>query len=252
MITKEIFEGIQVPYPKILTFYLLSKTHKNLTHPPGRPIVSGVGSKTERASKFVNEYLHPHVITLPSYIKDTSGLLCKLDGLTVPPGCFLVAIDIEALYSSIPHNHGIEVISRFLGERGPKSQSLNNFVLQLLSYILGKNVFSFDKSHFLQVQGVAMGMCCAPSYANLYLGGWERDRFSSEESVDLLANVLCWFHYIDDILMLWAGTAEMLDQFMNMLSTNGYNLKFTMQSSTITIAYLDITINIGTDGTINT
>lgn len=28
---------------------------------------------------------------------------------------------------------------------------------------------------YLQIQGIAMGTCCAPSYANLYLGGWERD-----------------------------------------------------------------------------
>lgn len=104
-------------------------------------------------------------------VKDTSDLLRKLDGLCVPPGCFLVAIDIEALYSSIPHDHGMEVISRFLKERGPTFSGLNAFVLQLLSHILTKNVFSFDGSHFLQVQGVAMSTCCAPSYANLYLGG---------------------------------------------------------------------------------
>lgn len=84
------------PTPRPPTFYSLPKTHKSLTHPPGRLIVSGVGSKTERASKFVDEYLHPHVITLPSYIKDTSDLLWNLDGLTVPLGCSLVAIDIEA------------------------------------------------------------------------------------------------------------------------------------------------------------
>lgn len=97
-----------------------------------------------------------------------------------------------------------------------------------------------------------MGTRCAPSFVNLYLGGREHDLFSNEDFVDLLSNILHWFRYIDDILMLWVGTVETLDQFMRMLSTNMYNLKFTMQSRTKTIAYLDVTINIGTDGTINT
>lgn len=67
-------------------------------------------SKTERASRFVDEYLRPHVVALPSYIKDTSDLLKNLDGLHVPQGCLLVAIDIEALYSSsIWHGANIKI-----------------------------------------------------------------------------------------------------------------------------------------------
>lgn len=66
---------------------------------------------------------------------------------------------------------------------------------------------------------------------------------------EYLSNVLRWFCYI---LMLWEGTIETLDQFMKMLSNNSYNLKFTMQSSMTTIAYLHVTINIGIDGTIST
>lgn len=120
LIINKIFEGIQVPHPKTQTFYALPKTHKNLCNPPGQPIVSGVGSITERASKLVDEYLRPHVVTLPSYIKDTTDLLKNLDSLIVPTDCLLVAIDIEALYSSIPHNLGVETISKFLDECGPK------------------------------------------------------------------------------------------------------------------------------------
>lgn len=48
------------------------------------------------------------------------------------------------------------------------------------------------------------------------------------------------------------GPVEALDQFMEMLSRNSYNLKFTMQSSMKSIAYLDITISIDTNSVINT
>lgn len=154
--------------------------------PLGRPIVSGVGSMTERASKLVDECLRPHVTTLPSYIKYTADLLKNLDGLNVPAGCLLVAIDIKALYSSIPHNQGIETVSRFLGERGPKFSGMNQFILQLLSHFLNN------------------GHPCAPSYANLYLRGG-RHLFPNEDHADLLSNIIQWHRYIDDILMLWSG-----------------------------------------------
>lgn len=88
-----------------------------------------------------------------------------------------MALDVESLYNAIPHDKGIEVIQHHLDERGPSFAKYNIFVLELLDYILKHNVFQFDSSHYPQVQGVAMGTKCAPSYANLYLGGGKRSFF---------------------------------------------------------------------------
>lgn len=104
------------------TFYALPKVHKNLSCPPGRPIISGCGSLTGKASQLVDEYLYPHVKGLFSYVKDTIKLLKITDGLVLPPGCWLVAIDNEALHNSIPHARGVEVIREFLAERDIDSQ----------------------------------------------------------------------------------------------------------------------------------
>lgn len=54
IIIKDTYEGIQVPHPRIPTFYALPKMHKNITNPPGRPIISGIGSQIECASKLVD------------------------------------------------------------------------------------------------------------------------------------------------------------------------------------------------------
>ena len=62
-------------------FYMLPKIHKNRTHPPGRPIVSGNGCPTERISQFIVHILQPKVKNIRSYIKDTSDFLYMLNGL---------------------------------------------------------------------------------------------------------------------------------------------------------------------------
>lgn len=167
------------------TFYTLPKTHKNLSQPPGRPIVSDIGSLTDNASKFVDSFLLPHVSGLPSYIRDTSDLLRHIEGIQIPRDALLVAIDVESLYSSIPHEKGIATARSFLMEQEDTSWPLNEFILQLLTFILTQNFFIFEDQHYLPIQGVAMGTSCAPSYANLFLGAWKRYIFSDDQIFNL-------------------------------------------------------------------
>ena len=66
-------------------FYILPKMHKPGN--PGRPIVSSCGSPTEGISRFIDFHLSPLVRKIPSYIKDTTDFLKKLEGLgSLPSG----------------------------------------------------------------------------------------------------------------------------------------------------------------------
>lgn len=136
---------------------MLPKTHKNLLRPLGRPIVSGIGSLTDNASKFVDNVLMPHVLSLPSYIHDTTDLLKHIKGIQVPLDSLFMAIDVEALYSNIPHEQGVLMAKSFLMKQDCTTWPLNEFILHLLSFILTRNYFVFEDLHFLQIQGVAMG-----------------------------------------------------------------------------------------------
>ena len=90
--------------PRTARFYLLPKIHK--AGNPGRPIVSGNGSPTERISEFVDSYLNPLVSHIPSYIQDTTDFLRKLEGIKhqIPNSAFLVTLDVSSLYTDIPHD----------------------------------------------------------------------------------------------------------------------------------------------------
>lgn len=133
------------------------------------------------ASQLVVDFLRPHVEGLASYLQDTSDLLRTLDGLALPGEAWLVALDIEALYNSIPHELGVGVVEGFISQNNEGPTAYNKFILDLLRFILNNNIFVFGLSHYLQIQGVAMETKCAPSYANLFLRGWERDLLFIED-----------------------------------------------------------------------
>ncbi|XP_077330261.1 uncharacterized protein LOC143964418 [Lithobates pipiens] len=250
LISKKTWEYLNVADPKTPTLYAIPKIHKHALDPPGRPIVSGNGCLTEPASALIGDFLRPFVEGLTSYLQDTRDLLKVLDGMCISENSWLVTLDVEALYNSIPHDLGIGVVEGFLSEAGEAKTNYNQFILKLLSFTLNNNIFIFGRSHYLQVQGVAMGKKCAPSYANLYLGGWERHIFHCEDLFKFFCLIPVWRRYIDDIFFIWTGIEAELFTFMELLKINTYNLKFTMEKSRSSLTFLDIQIYVNPKGEI--
>lgn len=90
--------------------YILPKLHKPKTQQgnyPGRPVVAGIGSMLEPLSNFVDAFIKTHVQALPSYVKDSIDFINKISPITgLKEDCILVTLDVESLYTSIPHAGG--------------------------------------------------------------------------------------------------------------------------------------------------
>lgn len=241
-ITGELLDFIRTKHPRIPTMYALPKVHKDLHNPPGRPIISGNGSISEGISQVIDQHLRPHVLELASYTKDTIHLLQVLENLVIPESSILVTIDVESLYNSIPHDLGVAAVGHVLRQKATTEWKFNNFILEMLDFILRHNVFLFRGSHYLQVQGVAMGTCCAPSYANLYLGEWEKGFLTNDELTMYTEHVILWQRYIDDIFLIWNGPEEALKSCLKAMNHNTMNLFFTMSYDHQQINFLDVTI----------
>lgn len=119
-------------------------------------------------------------------------------------------------------------------------------------FILTHNYFVFGGSHYLQVQGVAMGTTCAPPYANMYLAGWEHHIFSSDGLSKFDSFVFEWHRYIDYILLLWTRISELVGPFLNYIIVNMYNISFTMNFSSTNLPFSDLMVFIQPDHTIAT
>lgn len=141
----------------------------------GCPIVTGTNSLTHYISTYFDHVPRPFVTSLPSYVRDSMEVIKKIDDLQVEPDVILASLDVEALYSSI------------------------NLVLILLIFFLEHNMFLFDGQIYHHTRSVAMGSPCAPTYANLFLGGWEREVVFGDSTRDLSSSIMLWLRYIDDV-----------------------------------------------------
>lgn len=114
LISSGEFDFLCLLLPKVATFYSLPKLHKGLSPLKGRPIVSGIDNLTQNSGMYIDKILRLFVQSIPSYVRDTTDLLQRLEGITIEEDWWLVS----ALYTSIPHSLGLEAVTHFLNTRG--------------------------------------------------------------------------------------------------------------------------------------
>ena len=225
-------------FPSPGRFYTLPKIHKSGTPPPGRPIVSGNGTVTEVASNFIDYFLKPLVPTLSSYIQDTTHFLRLIQEYNFPPNSIIGTLDVESLYTNIPHGEGLESCEFHLNKRD-NQKIPTNFLVKLMDFVLKNNNFTFNNTHYVQVQGTAMGTPMAPSYACLFMGVLEQKILDKA-----LLKPDLWIRFIDDIFFVWTHGQEKWLEFYQFINSFHQSIKLTYSISEISIPFLDVEVKI--------
>ena len=209
--------------PRTPKLYFLPKIHKPGN--PGRPIVSSIGCHTENISKYVDFHLQPINQSLPSYIKDSTNFLNKLDALPneLPENSIMVTMDVRSLYTNVPNNEGIEAVRHYLRKRNkPGDGILSKVLSKLLLLILTLNNFVFNEKNYVQINGASMGTKCAPTYASIFMGFFEDSHILPR----IRDKILLYVRYIDDIFFLWTGSEEDLKNFLSTVNEIYPSIKF--------------------------
>lgn len=160
---------------------------------------------------------------LLSFVQDTRDVLLNLENFIFPPQALQVVIDVESLYTSIPHQWGLRAVYHFLESKFPLLASQNEFIVDILKFMLEHNCFQFLGVNYRHIRDTRMGAPWAPSYACLHLGLWERDLVYSSSMY--LGHCLLWLRYIDNMYMVWGGTPQDLTLFINELNDNERNIR---------------------------
>ncbi|OCT76049.1 hypothetical protein XELAEV_18031237mg [Xenopus laevis] len=128
--------------------------------------------------------------------------------------------DVTSLYTNIKHKAGIRAVNSFLEGESNFWIDYRTFLIDLLQFFLTHNYFVFNDKYYLQVQGTAMGV----TYANVFLGWWEQFYVFSENTDQWTCHINQWLRYSDDLLIIWEGLVESLQQFFDVLNDNNLNL----------------------------
>ncbi|XP_075428447.1 uncharacterized protein LOC142466834 isoform X1 [Ascaphus truei] len=232
---------LTTPDPITPIFHHLPKIHKTLIAPPGRPIISAIGSLGEHLSQYIDHFLQPLVLALPSHIIDTKHVLALLAPIIWHPNYTWVTLDVASLYNIIQHEHGLTATEFFLHTHSTLSPAHIAFILDSIRFALTHNYFSFDQQFYLQTRGTAMGTSFAPSYANLFMGWWEMSHVFGDSN-PFRHHVVFYKRYIDDLILIWSGGEEDLLKFIEYLAKNTLNLKFTHTYNQNQIQFLDLNL----------
>ena len=246
LLSEHIAKALTVDNPKTARFYLLPKIHK--INNPGRPITNAINSPTSSIAEFVDYQLKPIVQNLKSYIKDTTDFLNKLEIIRkVPEGAILVTIDVTSLNTNIAHNEGINAATIACEENYSNSTS-TRVIIKFLSLVLNLNNFTFNDENILQIKGCSMGSKCSCSYANLFMGKFEKDRI-----YPLIANkCLCYYRFVDDIFMIWTGSEKEIKYFFTRVNCDHVTIIFECKYSNKEINFLDTIVCITRSNTLIT
>ena len=205
--------------------YMLPKIHKNLTSPPGRPIMSGNGHPTEWISAWADTKLQKLMKSLPSYLKDSSHLLNLLKDKTTSPNGRLVSLDVCSLYTNIPHEDGLKAIIDVGKELDPHTNYKP--VRDIAKLVLKTNIFKFEGNHYIQTQGTAMGTRMAPAYANIFMHSIEKEILADHP------NITFWRRYIDDIIcIVETNDTDTVDKLLLDANQLHPTIKFTIEANT--------------------
>ena len=112
--------------PRPGVFDGLPKTHKSGC--PIRPIVSQINTVTRNLSEYIEKKLHPYVICMESYNRDTIDVINYLNGinqdkvLSKHANILLLTMDIDSFYTNVKRDYAVDAISRLLKKNGHTSK----------------------------------------------------------------------------------------------------------------------------------
>ena len=212
-----------------------------------RPFIAGPSCLTHRLSNLLDILLRPYTEHVKSNLRDTTDFLNNLPD-NVQPDTILASFDIEALYSNIPHDLGIEAVQYWL-EKYPenkKNRFSNNFILEAIKFILENNTFCFNNNFYRQVKGTAMGTKFAPVYATLTIRYLEiklykkvTEVFGNEFGQNFQTN---WKRFLDDCFVPWTKSVHELERLHSILNNLHTDIKFTLQYSNTEQSFLDVLV----------
>ncbi|XP_013380543.1 uncharacterized protein LOC106151709 [Lingula anatina] len=234
----QLYPTAETP-PKL---YGLPKIHKEGT--PLRPIVSSIGSITYQTAKFLAKILNPLVGKSCHHVLNSKDFVDKVKDIILGPHEALVSYDVSALFTSVPVDDALKVISSRL-TLDPTLNGRTNLsvedITELLDIVLNTTYFIYKGEFHKQKHGAAMGSPISPIVANLYMENFE-------EALGSIPNPLrLRLRCVDGTFTICHR--DHITAITDFINSQDRNIKFTRElDENHSVAFLDSSITHESDG----
>lgn len=213
----------------------------DLIVPPGRPIISQIGTITEYIGRYVDYFLVPIVKKHHTFIRDSSDFIQKIETIKPLDNCLLCSFDISQMFTNCPIEE-ILLAVRAAYDAFDKSHYTIKYpstddLVSLLGYVLQHNIFEFNDQLYQQCLGSAIGACCAPECCNILLYQIMKEIISS---FPYKTNIFYYARYMDDGIIIHHGKRHELEEFFKLANSHHKFLKFTYEISESDTTFLDV------------
>ena len=222
-----------------------------------RKIAGGVNTPTSHLSIMLDKMLKPLLTKIPSYIKDYTDFLNKLNRFskTELSDILLVSVDIVDMYNSIKIDLGLEAITYFCNLYPEEVIGFDrfdcNFITKGLTLVLKNNLCHFDGKYYTQISGTFTGTTVAPTYATLTLAFLEiklLEKLKQNYSLEVANYIWCnWHRYLDDGFIAWKKSFGEIDLFIQLLNSLHPDINFTHEYHEQRLPYLNILVYKGSE-----
>ena len=163
----------------------------------------------------------------------------------------MFSFDVKSLFTSVPVDEVIRIILATISDKKVILNQLTNINLDTLRKLLElcvKNVqFLFGGKFYRQIDGVSMGSCLGPVFAEIFMGHLE-----SKMSSFLKDRTELFLRYIDDCYVLLRSDRDVKD-ILNVLNTSHSAITYTYESEqNNSLPFLDVLCTRRPDGSVRT
>ena len=210
------------------------KIHKSMINPPLRPIISQVGTVTYEISKRLNKLICKY-IPKNYTVKSTYEFISLLKDVDKPSN--IASLDVESLFTNVPVHRTVDIILENVYNHPtiPPPKIPSSILKQLLVICTTRTPFqNINGDLYIQHDGVSMGSCLGPTFADFYMCNLENNVFENHSDI----KPPLYARYVDDIFLVLNDLKDLRPILCNFEANSV--LKFTFETEkSEKLAFLD-------------
>lgn len=205
---------------------------------PLRPIVSFIGAQCYKISKAISKILKEKYEFKKIYsMKNSTEVIQEIENTKVCNNTRLMSLDVKDMFTNIPIEKVIDIV---------KENRMNNYdgkdqVLKIIKTCTEQNYYRFNNKFYKQNKGLPMGSPLSPILAEIYMNEFENNYLNSSKYKNYIKH---WVRYVDDILIIWEGGMEYIEDFVKEVNSVNPMVQFKEEIGGKELCYLDLHIKI--------